>query len=379
MTTRLKGPAIFLAQGFGKEGWKTLEECAKTAGSLRYEGMQLPLWVGDLINLNTAAMSTTYCQQLLGKAKEAGCPIVEVANHVETQLVRCTPAYQKLFDGFGPEQFRGNPQAMLAWAQERALLSVRAAKNLGLDRVAAFSGTSIFHLMYPWPQRPAGLVQAAMNALAKAWLPVFNLGEELGVDICFELHPGEDLHDGDSFELFLRYVGNHPRCKILLDLSHFVLAGMTMENMLDYIQNFKDRIRMFHVKDAEFNPTAGGGAYGSFNDWGKRQGRFRSTGDGQIDYLSVFNLLAELGLELWATVEWEDCAGKGWNQGVEEGAEYVNCWLAGHEGPLRISARPHSDGAFDDFAASKVNTALIADILGIPENEVNCNEPPVVV
>lgn len=375
MTNRLKGPAIFLAQGFGKPGWTTLEECAKTAGSLRYEGMQLPLWVGDLINLNTAAMSTTYCQQLLGKATEAGCPIVEVANHVETQLVRCTPAYQKLFDGFGPEKFRGNPTAMLAWAQERALLSVRAAKNLGLDRVAAFSGTSIFHLMYPWPQRPAGLVQAAMHALAKAWLPVFNLGEELGVDICFELHPGEDLHDGDSFEMFLRYVGNHPRCKILLDLSHFVLAGMSMQNMLDFVRKFKDRIRMFHVKDAEFNPTAGGGAYGSFNDWGKRQGRFRSTGDGQIDYLSVFNLLKELELDLWATVEWEDCAGKGWNQGVHEGAEYVNCWLEGEEGPLSISARAHTDGAFDDFAASSVNKALIADILGIPENEVNCDEP----
>ncbi len=375
MQKPLMGPGIFLAQGYGKRGWKTIEECAASAAALGYKGMQVPLWIDGLINLEMAAASHSYCDDLHARARATGCPIVETANHVQTQLVRCAPAYQALFEGFAPKRYHGDPVAVAEWAEHQTKLSVAATKNLGFDRMAAFSGSSIFHLVYPWPQRPKGLVNAAFHALASAWNPIFKFAEQLGVDICFELHPGEDLMDGGSFNRFLRFVNNHPRCNILLDLSHFALAGMKTETMLEYIRKNAGRIKMFHVKDGELLPNADGAAYCGYADWPQRQGRFRSTGDGQIQYLEVFNLLKELGLDLWAILEWEDCAGKGWNQGAREGALYIQNWIDGKQGPECTAAELHDDGAFDDFAATPVNTTLIASILGIPESEVCTDEP----
>lgn len=370
---RLKGPSIFIAQGLGKEGWKNLRECAATAASLGYKGLQVPLWNGGPIDLAKAAKSKDYCDEQQGIATEAGCPIVELANHCDTQLVRCTTPYGRLHRWPAPAHIEG-VRALGEWAQQRAKMSATAARNFGLDRFAAFSGSSMFHLVYPWPQRPAGLVEAAFNALADAWMPVFEHADELGVDVCFELHPGEDLMDGSTFSRFLPYVNEHPRCKILLDLSHMALAGMRNDNMLDFIRNHQDRIGMFHVKDGEFNPNADGGVYGGYNNWADRPGRFRSLGDGQIDYSSVFGLLKQLDLDLWATLEWECCV-KGWKQGSREGAQYIQAWIDGTQQPARTEAEEHSDGAFDDFAKANVDTKLLAWILGIPESEVNTEAP----
>lgn len=255
MTTSVKGPAVFLAQGYGKANWKTLKECATTAASLDYKGLQAHLWNGGPVDLELAAGSKAYCEDLQAIASGAGCPIVELANHCDWQLVRCAPAYLKLHQWPAPEHLHGNATALAEWASTRAKMSVAAARNFGFDRVGGFSGTSIFHLVYPWPQRPKGLVEAAFRALAKAWLPIFDYAEKLGVDVCFELHPGEDLMDGDTFNQFLSYIKHHSRCNILLDLSHMVLGGMTNRHMLGFISTNKDRIRMFHVKDGEFIPT----------------------------------------------------------------------------------------------------------------------------
>lgn len=369
----LKGPGIFLAQGLGKEGWGSLEECAKSAAALGYKGMQLPLWDKRAIDLEYAAVSPKYCEELQQICTDAGCPIVELANHCEWQLVRSCPTYTSLHSWVAPKELdteHGKQEALAQWAQRRAMLSVDAAANFGFDRVGGFSGSSIFQFVYPWPQRPPGLVAAAFNALAAAWMPIFEHADMKGVDVCFELHPGEDLMDGDTFNLFLRYVKNHPRCNILLDLSHMVLAGMTNDNMRGFIRENAKRIKMFHVKDGEFNPRPGGGVYSSYNGWKDRQGRFRSLGDGHINYAEVFALLQDLDLDLWAILEWECCL-KGWKQGVREGAQYIQSWMDAIPAPERSAVEPHDDGAFDDFAQANVNRALIAHILGIPEDEVN--------
>jgi len=376
MNHRLKGPSVFLAQGFGKEGWKTLRECAQTAASLNYRGLQLPLWEKGLVDLAQAAKSKGYCQDLQGTATAAGCPIVEVANHCGTQLARVSPPYANLHRWVAPKSLEGI-KALTKWGQQQGLLSVTGRHTSRAAPVAGFRAWWCFHTCSAWRQRPAGLGEAAFNLLAEAWMPVFEKGEELGVDVCFELHPGEDLMDGASFSRFLRHVGNHKRCNILLDLSHMVVSGMTQENLLDFIRKYQDRIRMFHVKDAEFNPNADGGVYGGYLDWAERPARFRSLGDGQIDYAAVFELLKELDLDLWSTLEWECCV-KGWKQGVREGAQYIQAWIDGTAQPERTEAESHSEGAFDDFAKGNVNKKVIGQILGIPESEVNTDAPEAV-
>ena len=121
------------------------------------------------------------------------------------------------------------------------------------------------------------------------WRPILDHADACGVDVCYEIHPGEDLHDGVTFEMFLERVGNHARCNMLYDPSHYVLQCL---DYLDNIDIYHDRIGMFHVKDAEFNPTGRQGVYCGYQSWVDRAGRFRSLGDGQVDFGAIFSKLA---------------------------------------------------------------------------------------
>jgi len=96
--------------------------------------------------------------------------------------------------------------------------------------------------MYPWPQRPAGLVEEGFKELAKRWRPILDYYDECGVNVCYEIHPGEDLHDGVTFERFLEEVDGHSRCNILYDPSHFILQQL---DYLAFIDHYHDRIKMF--------------------------------------------------------------------------------------------------------------------------------------
>ncbi|MEK9830510.1 MAG: sugar phosphate isomerase/epimerase family protein, partial [Schleiferiaceae bacterium] len=215
---------------------------------------------------------------------------------------------------------------------------------------ATFSGALAWPYAYPWPQRPAGLVEAAFEELGKRWKPILDAFEAVGVDLCFELHPGEDLHDGVTFERFLEAVDHHPRANILYDPSHMVLQGM---DYLAFIDHYHARIKMFHVKDAEFLPSGKAGVYGSYSGWVERPGRFRSVGDGQIDFQGIFSKLAQYDYEGWAVLEWECCL-KDSATGAQEGAERIAAYII-----------PVATRAFDDFAASGVDHAANRRMLGL--------------
>ena len=230
------------------------------------------------------------------------------------------------------------------------MLAAKASRNLGLTAHATFSGALAWPFIYPWPQRPAGLVETAFDELARRWRPILDSYDEVGVDVCYEIHPGEDLHDGVTFEMFLERVSNHKRCNILYDPSHFVLQQL---DYLDYIDIYHERIRMFHVKDAEFNPTGRQGVYSGFQPWAERAGRFRSLGDGQVDFGAIFSKLSQYGFDGWAVLEWECCI-KDSEQGAAEGAPFI----AGHI--IKVTSK-----AFDDFAASGVDIDTNRKLLGI--------------
>jgi sugar phosphate isomerase/epimerase len=351
ITTPMQGPAIFLAQFMGDTApFNTLESICEWAASLGYKGVQIPTWDARLIDLEKAASSKAYCDDLRGRVEACGVKITELSTHLQGQLVAVHPAYDLMFDTFAPEHLRGNPKARTEWAIQTLKYAAKASQNLGLNAHATFSGALIWHTVYPWPQRPQGLVEAGFKELAARWTPILDVFDACGVDVCYEIHPGEDLHDGATFERFLAATGNHPRCNILYDPSHFVLQQL---NYLQYIDLYHERIRMFHVKDAEFNPTGRSGVYGGFQDWVDRPGRFRSTGDGQVDFKSIFSKLAQYGYKGWAVLEWECCI-KDSEQGAREGAPFI----ASHM--IKVTER-----AFDDFAGGVVDEALLQKIIGV--------------
>ena len=347
----IKGPAIFLAQFMGdKAPFNKLESICKWAASLGYKGVQIPTWESRLIDLKLAAESKDYAQELKGKIKDCGLEISELSTHLQGQLVAVHPAYDTLFDGFAPKKLQGKPKERTAWAVDQLKLAAKASKNLGLNAHATFSGALMWHLVYPWPQRPAGLVEEGFKELAKRWLPILNTFEKAGVDVCYEVHPGEDLHDGATFARFYEATGKHNRVKLLYDPSHFVLQQL---DYLQYIDNYHEFIKMFHVKDAEFNPNGRSGVHGGYQDWIDRPGRFRSTGDGQVDFKAIFTKLTQYNYEGWAVLEWECCI-KHPEQGAQEGAKFIQDHI------IRVT-----DKAFDDFASTGIDTKRNRKLLGL--------------
>jgi sugar phosphate isomerase/epimerase len=347
----IKGPAIFLAQFASNEApFNTLTRMAGWAAGLGFKGVQIPSWDGRLFNLKLAAESQDYCDEILGVVAQAGLAVTELSTHLQGQLVATHPAYDTAFSDFAPADLAHDAKGRQQWAVQQLLWGAKASQRMGLTAHATFSGALAWPFFYPWPQRPTGLIDEAFSELGRRWLPILNAFEEAGVDACFELHPGEDLHDGATFERFLSAVGGHKRANILYDPSHMILQQM---DYLGFLDIYHERVRAFHVKDAEYRPSARSGVYGGYQDWIDRPGRFRSLGDGQIDFGSIFSKMAQYDYPGWAVLEWECCL-KHPEAGAAEGAKFIR------EKIIRVT-----DRAFDDFAGSGADAEKNKRILGL--------------
>lgn len=347
----MKGPGIFLAQFAGDAApFDGLAGIAGWAADLGYQGVQIPTWDARLFDLGKAGTSKDYCDEIAGVCREAGVEITDLSTHLQGQLVAVHPGFDDAFDGFAAPEVRGNPKARQAWAVEQLKLAAKASSHFGFKSHVTFSGALAWPYLYPWPQRPAGLVETAFDELARRWTPILDAFDEAGCDVGYEIHPGEDLFDGATFEMFLERTGNHPRCQINYDPSHFVLQQL---DYLDFIDIYHERICAFHVKDAEFNPTGRQGVYSGYQPWVKRAGRFRSLGDGQVDFAGIFSKLAEHDYDSWAVLEWECCL-KSPAQGAAEGAPFIASHI------IEVT-----DKAFDDFATGGTDEAANRRMLGI--------------
>lgn len=357
----IKGPGIFLAQFLSDQApFDTLDHLAEWAAGLGYVAVQIPC-TPQLIDVATAAESQAYCDDLRATLDKHKIVVSELSTHLQGQLVAVHPAYDHLFDGFAAEHVRGKPAERQAWAVDQVKLAARASQRLGLDAHATFSGALAWPYFYPWPQRPAGLIDEAFAELGKRWRPILDVFEDCGVDCAFELHPGEDLHDGVTFERFLDVVDQHPRARILYDPSHFVLQQL---DYLAFLDIYHERISCFHVKDAEFRPDGRSGVYGGYQNWVDRPGRFRSLGDGQIDFGAIFSKMAAYDFKGWAVLEWE-CALKHPEDGAREGAPFIKNHI--------IRVTPH---AFDDFASSGTDRSANRALMGLDPQDATVTAIP---
>jgi sugar phosphate isomerase/epimerase len=351
MATTLLGPGIYLAQ-FASDSapFNSWDSITRWAAGHGFKGVQVPSWDGRIFDMKQAAASKGWCDEFAGIARHNGVEITELGTHLQGQLVAVHPAYDEAFDAFAPPEVRGKPSERQRWAVEQMVLSAKASKNLGLASNVSFPGALAWPYLYPWPQRPAGLIKAAFDELAKRWRPIFDAFDEAGCNVAFELHPGEDLFDGTTFEMFLQRVDNHPRCCINYDPSHFVLQQL---DYLAFIDIYHSRISSLHIKDAEFRPTGKQGVYSGYAPWVERAGRFRSLGDGQIDFGAIFSKMAQYNYRGWAVLEWECCL-KHPEQGAAEGAAFIRDHI------IRVTEK-----SFDDFAGGGTDQAQIERMLGL--------------
>jgi sugar phosphate isomerase/epimerase len=345
----IKGPAIFLAQFLADEPpFNTIKSIALWAASLGYKGVQVPSWDSRLIDLNTAAQSKTYCEDYLAQIEDQGLELVELAAYIQGQAMGISPAYELLFQHFFPKKL--SDRERMLWASTQLKNTILAAEKMGTTNVSVLSGGLAWPYMYPWPVRSQGLIKAAFEEMVRRWLPVLNFAAEHGITIGFELHPGSDLFDGATYLRFLEMTNQHPAACLTFDASHFLLQQL---DYIAFIKIFHARIKAFHVKDAEFRPTGLMGVYGGYEEWKNRPGRFRSPGDGQVDFKQIFTALTEYGFDGWAIMEWECCI-KSEQQGAVEGAEFIRRHI--------IDATQKN---FDDFVKNDAAADFNKQILGI--------------
>jgi len=345
---KMKGAGIFLAQFLGdSEPFNSITSIAKWAAGLGYGGIQVPTWDSRAFDLEKAAESKTYCDEYRGKLKEIGIEVSELASHIQGQVMAMHQAYEIMFEGFYPEGMKDKQRA--EWAADQLKKSITASVNMGMTAIPVMSGGFAWHMVYPWPQRPSGIIDEAFTELARRWKPLLDMAKDNGVVFAYELHPGSDVFDGATYEMFLDRVDQSPAACLNYDPSHFVLQQL---DYLHFIQLYGERIKAFHVKDAEFNPDGRVGVYGGYQSWADRAGRFRSLGDGQVNFKRVFTLLTEAGYTGWAVLEWE-CAVKSSEQGAREGAPFIKQHI--------IEA---TEVAFDDFIGGKSDRATNRRILG---------------
>ncbi|MBX3596727.1 MAG: sugar phosphate isomerase/epimerase [Rhizobiaceae bacterium] len=351
MSSNVKGPAIFLAQFVDDSppfnSWSSI---CKWAAEIGYEGVQIPTWDLRLFDLDKAAASKDYCDEIKGVANEHGLTITELSTHLQGQLVAVHPAFDEAFDSFAPPAFHGKPRERQAWAVQQMKNAAKASQHLGLPGLVSFTGALAWPFVYPFPARSPGLVETAFAELGRRWKPILDAFDDAGVDIGFEIHPSEDVFDGTTFERFLDAVNGHPRCGINYDPSHFVLQQL---DYLAFIDIYHERITAFHVKDAEFNSSGRQGVYSGYAPWIERAGRFRSLGDGQVDFGAIFSKMAQYGYDRWAVLEWECCL-KHPEDGAREGAEFIRRHL------IRVTER-----AFDDFAGGAPDQGKVERLLGL--------------
>jgi sugar phosphate isomerase/epimerase len=351
MPATIKGPAILLSQFAGDSPpFNSFDAICRWASSLGYKGIQIPSWDGRLFDLEKAASSKTYCDEVAGTARQHGLTVTELSTHLQGQLVAVHPAFDEAFDAFAPASVHGKPKERQEWAVSQLKAAAKASQHLGLDAHVTFSGALAWPFLYPWPQRPPGLIETAFTELARRWRPILDAFDEVGCDVCYEIHPGEDVFDGATFEMFLERLDDHPRCAINYDPSHFVLQQL---DYVAFIDIYHERIKAFHVKDAEFNPDGRQGVYSGYQPWINRAGRFRSLGDGQVDFSAVFSKLAQYDYGSWAVLEWECCL-KHPEDGAREGAPFIASHI------IRVTEK-----AFDDYAGGATDEGKIKRMLGL--------------
>src|SRR3546814_18591950 len=134
-------PGIFRGEFGGAEApFNPVDGCARWAGELGYKGVQIPTSDPALFDLERAAHSQTYCDEVLGLLAERGVAITELSTHLQGQLLAVHPAYDAMFAGFAAPGVRGNPKARTQWAHDQPLLAAQASNRPGLTAHATFSG-----------------------------------------------------------------------------------------------------------------------------------------------------------------------------------------------------------------------------------------------
>ncbi len=296
-----------------------LKELAKKAAKWGYDGLELACW-GDHLDVEKAADDIDYCSGQKKILSENGLKLYAISNHLAGQLV-CDPNNDKRSDAFVPPEAAGDPEKKRKWAIDRMTDTAKAAKNLGLKVVNGFCGSSIWHMLYPFPPITEEMIEDGFRYFAKMWNPVFDQFDKCGVRFALEVHPTEIAFDIVTAKRALKAVNRRETFGFNFDPSHLIWQ---LVNPVFFLKEFSDRIYHVHMKDAALQTDGRAGILASHLNFGHpdRGWDFRSLGHGDVDFENIIRTLNQIGYKGPLSVEWEDC-GMDREHGAKEACQFV--------------------------------------------------------
>jgi sugar phosphate isomerase/epimerase len=298
----------------------SLEVLAEKAAGFGYDGLELACW-GDHMEVDKAATDKAYCKKQLGILEKNNLQLFAISCHLAGQLV-CDLNNDSRSDGFAPADCAGDAEKKRAWAVETMKNTARAAKNLGINTVNGFTGSSIWHLLYSFPPVSDEMIDEGFAYFAKMWNPILDVFDECGVKSALEVHPTEIAFDIVTARRALDAIGNREAFGFNFDPSHL---HWQMVDPVCFLNEFPDRIYHVHMKDAAVTLDGKSGILSSHLNFGQpgRGWDFRSLGRGGVDFEEIIRTLNRIGYNGPLSVEWED-SGMNREAGAKEACEFVN-------------------------------------------------------
>jgi len=300
----------------GQWGDVPLEKLARMMSEFGYDGLELG---GGHFDILRGAQDRKYCDAILALLDRYHLKVWAISGHVVGQQV-CDPNDSRS-DAFAPPELAGKPEEKRVWAVATMKDAARAARNLGIEIVTGFVGSSIWHLLYSWPPVPESMIEAGFRYFAHMWNPILDVFDECGVRFALEVHPTEIAFDPITTRRALDAVGNRPAFGINLDPSHL---QWQMVDPARFIHEFRERIYHVHVKDVAVQLTGRNSILGSHLSFGaaERGWDFRSPGHGDVDFETLIRALNHIHYQGPLSVEWED-SGMEREFGAREALEFV--------------------------------------------------------
>ena len=282
--------------------FKTMCKKAKGFG---YDGIELACW-GDHVDVRKAAADKAYAATRKSIPAEFGLEVYAISNHLAGQCV-CDLIDERHKSILPPHIWGdGDPEGVRQRAAEEVKLSAQAARNIGVDVVNGFTGSSIWHLLYSFPPVPTDMIDAGYRDFGTRWKPILDHFEKYGVNFALEVHPTEIAFDIASTERAIEAVGEHRRFGFNFDPSHLVYQNV---DYVKFIRKFGARIFHAHMKDAYLAKTlCEVGVFGGHVAFGdaRRSWDFRSLGRGSVNFEEIIRALNDIGYQGPLSVEWED-------------------------------------------------------------------------
>ncbi len=300
-----------------------LETVCQKAKEFGYEGLELACW-GDHFDVFKGAEDKAYCDEKRATLKKYGLDVWAISNHLTGQLI-CDPNNDSRSDGFAPADCAGDAEKKRQHGVKSMKAAAKAAKNLGVDVVNGFTGSSIWHLLYSFPPNDWADIEKGYEYFAEMFNPILDVFEENGVNFALEVHPTEIAYDIVTTHKALEAINHRKSFGFNFDPSHLVWQGI---DPVVFLEEFKDRIYHCHMKDCVVNLDGRNGILGSHLNFGQpgRGWEFVSVGRGDVDFEALTRKLNQIGYTGPYSVEWED-AGMDREFGAKDACEYMKNFI----------------------------------------------------